>query len=274
MKMSSLWRTRRSAPDLQLSPLPSLSRTSRTSRMFRMPRMLGYAVCLLLILLVAACASPPDDSRSSISLAGDFSTPIQIQTDNFVRRQPPAVYVSPQGPAAKRPRALFVPLRMVQQIGNASTFSDMLSRQIWQIWLSQNAFQALEYAPDAGPYEPQRALAVARNRGAELMVGGYINHYMDGGSGGESSLSLAMEVYDVKTGVLLWSMAQGGLMEARQVHDFYLFSIKERNPLDPSGLIARTLAWDMGREILYWVDPSARKVGGDSWRYIFGVRGF
>lgn len=51
-------------------------------------------------------------------------------------------------------------------------------------------------------------------------------------------------------------MAQGGLMDARQVHDFYLFSITEVNPEDSSSLIARTLAWDMGRQVLGWVDPS------------------
>lgn len=224
----------------------------------RRGRVLLPALFLMpLFALAAGCATSPDDSRSSISLAGDFSTPIQIQIDNFVRRQPPAVYVSPRGRLNHRPRALFVPLRSVQQISNAVTFSDMLSRQVWQIWLSLNAFEALEYAPEAGPYERSRALALARQRGAELLVGGYINHYIDGGSGGESSLSLSLEIYDVKSGTQLWSLAQGGLMEARQVHDFYLFSIKERNPADPSGFIARSLAWDMGRVVLAWVDPTA-----------------
>lgn len=228
----------------------------------------------LLLTLAAGCATTPDDSRTSISLAGDFSTPIQIQIDNFVRRQPPAVYVAPRQRADHRPRALFVPLRTRQQITNAVTFSEMLSRQIWQIWLSLNAFETLEYAANAGPFEPQRALALARRQGAELLVGGYINHYMDGGSGGESSLSLAIEIYDVKSGVLLWSMAQGGLMEARQIHDFYLFSIKERNPADPSGLIARTLAWDMGREVLFWVDPAARRSNSFDLRSVLGVKAF
>ena len=83
----------------------------------------------------------------------------------------------------------------------------MLSRQIWQVWLSLNAFQTLEYAAEVGPYEPESALALARRRGADLVVGGYINHYLDGGSGGTSSLSLSMEIYDARSGVLLWSMA-------------------------------------------------------------------
>ncbi len=224
-------------------------------------------VALLLLgmaLSAAGCAKSPDDSRSAVTLTGDLSTPIQIQTDNFVRRQPPVAYVSPIAPLGHRPRALFVPLRMVQQTTNAVSFSDLLSRQIWQVWLSLGAFEALEYAPWAGPFDRERALALARQQGAELLVGGYINHFIDGGSGGESSVSLAMEVYDVKSGTLLWSLAEGGSMEARKVHDFYLFSIAERNPADPSGLITRSLAWDMGRVILGWVDPTAVPRGESS----------
>lgn len=48
-------------------------------------------------------------------------------------------------PLGYRPTALFVPLRAVQQIKDPVTFSTMFSRQIWQIWLSLNAFLALEY---------------------------------------------------------------------------------------------------------------------------------
>ena len=231
---------------------------------------------LALGLAASGCAKSPDDSRSAVTLTGDLSTPIQIQTDNFVRRQPPVAYVSPTGPLGHKPTALFVPLRMVQQTTNAVTFSDLLSRQIWQVWLSLGAFQTLEYAPWAGPFERERALAIARQQGAELLVGGYINHFMDGGSGGESSVSLSMEVYDVKTGTLLWSLAEGGSMEARKVHDFYLFSITERNPADPSGLIVRSLAWDMGRLILSWVDPTAVQLQGESslWDRITGNQAF
>lgn len=231
---------------------------------------------LLMFMLAASigCARSPDDSFSSISVTGDFATPFQILTDNFVRRQPPAVYVHPQAPLDHRPRALFVPLRAVQEVGHAVTFSDMLSRQIWQVWLSQGAFENLEYLPEAGPFSRDRALAIARRKGAEVVVGGYINHFMDGGSGGESSLSLNIEVYDVKTGNMIWSLSQGGLMDKQKKHDFYLFEITERNPADPSGLIARSLAWDMGNVILKWVNPYAGSNKSSTWDKITGNQAF
>lgn len=237
--------------------------------------MKNYFITFILICFLLGCAKAPDDSRSTITTTGDFSTPFQIQIDNFVHRQPPAVYIAPTYKADHRPKALFVPLRSNQSINLPVSFSDMLSRQVWQIWLSLGAFSILEYYPDAGPFNPRTSLAIAKQKGAELLVGGYINHYMDGGSNGESSVSLSIEIYDVNNGNQLWSMSQGGMMESRQVHDFYLFSIKERNPADPSGFIVRSLAWDMGREVLGWVDPMALKRGQKSiMDQIFGPKAF
>jgi hypothetical protein len=230
------------------------------------PQPLVLPVLLLTVAVLAACAREPNDTAGLISLAGDFSTPFQIHIDNFVRRQPPAVYISPRGRLAHKPRALFVPLRFTQQVSSPVSFSDMVSRQVWQIWLSLEGFEVLEYAPEQGPFERHRSFALARAKGADYLVGGYINHYLDGGSGGESSVSLAVEIYNVKTGDLVWSLAQGGLMEARQVHDFYLFSIKERIPADPAGLVTRALAYDMGRKVASWGNASGRRnanVGGE-----------
>lgn len=226
--------------------------------MTALARNVCLALCLPLLMVLCACARTPDDSSTSLTLTGDFGTPLQLQIDNFVRRQPPAIYVQPGSNLGYRPKALFVPLRMMQQMSEAQTFGRLLSRQVWQIWLSLNAFDTLEFADDAGPYDRRRALALARARGAEFVVGSYINHYLDGGTGGESSMSLLLEIYDVKTGTQLWSLAQAGLMESRQVHDFYLFNIRERNPADPSSFIARSLAWDMGQLVRRWAGPAAQ----------------
>jgi hypothetical protein len=226
------------------------------------PQPLVFLALLLAGGVLAACAREPNDTAGFISLAGDFSTPFQIHIDNFVRRQQPAVYISPRGRPDHKPRAIFVPLRFTQQVSSPVSFSDMVSRQVWRIWLSLEGFDVLEYAPEMGPFEQRRSFALARAKGAEYLVGGYINHYLDGGSGGESSVSLAVEIYEVKTGNLVWSLAQGGLMEARQVHDFYLFSVKERIPADPAGLVTRALAYDMGRKVASWGNASGKRDAG------------
>ena len=216
----------------------------------------------LALALAACCAALPgcasrDDTSRNLELGGDMTMPLGVNINQFVRRQPPAIYVKPLQRPSSRPTALFVPLRMVQQMNQPTAFTDQVSRQIWSIWLSQGTFQQLEYEPAAGPYHPKRAIALARQRGMPYVVGGYINHYIDGGDGGESAVSLALEIYDVKSGLLLWSLAQGGTMQPRQSHDFYLFKVKERFHGDPAGLIVRSLAWDMGRELMGWVSPAA-----------------
>lgn len=140
----------------------------------------------------------------------------------------PHVKVSTVDPSAVRAPAYGAADRRPRELQHHVFSSDMASLAFAQ------------RLPDPGircrcrPLRTQSRHGPGRRRGAEMVVGGYINHYMDGGSGGTSSLSLALEIYDARTGTLLWSMAQGGLMEARQVHDFYLFSIKERNPGDPA----------------------------------------
>lgn len=215
------------------------------------------SVLFSLLLIGQACSRSSDDSYINREVTGDFGTPFQIQVDNHVRRQTPAINVQPTNRASHRPTAVFIPLRMRQEMSNATSFSNQLSRQVWQIWLSLSAFRALEFVQTPVPYNPEMALHVGRSKGAELVVGGYIDHYIDGGTGGTSAISLSIEIYDAKTGVQIWGMSQGGMLEARQVHDFYLFSVSERNPGDPAGLIVRSLAWDMGRILLKWINPAA-----------------
>lgn len=218
------------------------------------------ATCLIAIMLIISstgCTVQPDNSSRDTAFYGDLSTPIQINVNQFVRRQEPAVYQKPLQRYSKRPRVLLVPLRMVQQINEPTVFADQVTRQFWQIWLSQGMFQELEYQPSVGPFHPNRALALAKSAGFDMVIGGYINHYFDGGENGDSQVSVNIEAYDVKTGVQIWNIAQGGLMEAKQKHNFYLFSINHRAHPDPANFIFRTLAWDIGHEMLYWINPSA-----------------
>lgn len=224
----------------------------------------GLALGLMLgalVPLLPSCASNSPDSLGGLSLTGDFANPYQVQINQWVRRNPPTIYVHPNISPNHAPRALFVPLRITQDMNNRLSIGNNISRQVWQIWLSQQAFSVLEYADTGRPYTPQDALRLGRERGAELVVGGYITHFMDGSSYGDSSVSLSLEVYEVATGTLLWSMAQGAVMEKQAANDFYVFKINSRMPTDPVGLIVRTLADDMGKPLLYWVRPDAKPKG-------------
>ena len=212
---------------------------------------------LLCSLLLASCST----SNPRANVTGDLATPFQVQVNNWVRRQPPQIYVRPNISPTKPPAALMVPLRVTQEIRDPVSVSRNLSRTLWQAWLNQQTFAVLEYAYDAQTYDPKRALALGKQKGADLVVGGYISHYLDGGHNGSSSVSISVEVWECATGNLLWSMAHAGLMEAKSAHDFYLFQVRMRQPMDPPGVILQLLAAETGKILHDWAHNTPKKPG-------------
>ena len=221
-------------------------------------KLLPLFLCALWGLLLTACGN----SAVNVSMNGEMATPYHIHYNEKVDRNPPLVYVRPSGSPNEPITGLFVPLRLTQNMNYGRTISKNLSRQIWQTWLGQQAFAALEYEEQAEPYRVSDALALARKRGAKLLVGGYITHMLDGGTVGDSEISINIEVYEVATGNQLWSMAQGARLDKKQASDFFLFSVQSRMPADTLGLLTRTVGHDMGMELYHWVYPYARSKKG------------
>ena len=215
-----------------------------------------WVLCALALLL-CGCGK-----NVTVGLNGEMATPYHVQYDQSAEVKPPAVYVRPVSAPAGPPTALFVPLRVTQSANNIQALSRNISRQIWQIWLSQRAFSTLEYDDATVPYRAVDALGLARRRGAQLLVGGSIAHVMDGGGNGDSSLSVVIEVYDVATGTMLWQIAQGGQLNKKQASDFFLVGVQARMPEDPLGVLIRKIGYDTGMEIYNWVYPHAAKKQG------------
>ncbi len=205
----------------------------------------------LLVLSIGGCGN----QGTSLSLSGEMATPYHFYYNAGVAVTPVRIYVQPNISPVEPLRGLFVPLRMTQNISQHLTISRTVSRQLWQVWLSQKAFAALEYDETTVPQRVSDALALAKARGANVLVGGYITHYLDSGTVGDSQVSMQMEVYEVATGTLLWSMAQGGSIDKQQAQDYFLVGVQARMPADPASLTARSLAYDMGLKIATWVDP-------------------
>jgi hypothetical protein len=110
-------------------------------------RVLFRLAPLLCAFLLASCSS----SNPKVNMTGDLSTPLQVQLNNWVRRQPPQIFVRPNISPTHPPTALMVPLRVTQEIRDPVTLSRNLSRIFWQTWLSRQPFSVLEYAHDAQP---------------------------------------------------------------------------------------------------------------------------
>ncbi len=215
---------------------------------------------LIIPILLTTLLSLTGCSNTSMISHGEMATPYHVSYDAAVVVSPIRVYVQPNISPAEPLRGLFVPLRFTQNISQHLSISRSVSRQLWQVWLAQQSFEALEYDERIVPHHVEDALALARARGANVLVGGYITHYLDGGTVGDSQVSIQIEVYEVATGTLLWSMGQGGSLDKQQAQDYFLVGVQARMPADPVGLTARSLAYDMGVKIAHWAKPySPRK---------------
>ena len=208
------------------------------------------AVCLPLLPLggCSTSAGRAVTSNVNFSLSGERA----VYWDEWVRKGTPQIFVSPDRAPEKPPTALFMPLRLTQKMEHANSVGYNLSRIVWQTWLQNGTLPAIEFAEGAPPYRSDLALAYARGRNADLVIGGTINYYKDGGTVSDSAVSLSLEIYDVKSGHMLWSFGQAALMQAGKVNDFLLFAVKSRMPADPATACLTAAASDLSRMVRAW----------------------
>lgn len=226
-----------------------------------------------LVLSLSACGGPVGRALSD-NVDLDLASQPTIQIDNWVRLSPVQVYVHPDVSPETPPKALFVPFRMTQRMEEASAIGSNVSRLVWQTWLQNRVLGTIEFSTTSTPYRPDIALALGRQRGADLVVGGYITHFLDGGTVGDTVVSIAIEAYDVRSGNLLWSMAQGGTMPRSTVSDYLILATKSRMPADPAAAVISAISRDMGLKVRAWADPQAPQPEEEKPWYIMEPKAF
>lgn len=182
---------------------------------------------------------------------------LMVYQDQWVQRNPPEVHVQPSSAPPAELRVLFIPFRVTQPMDNPTMLGYSTARTMWQTWLTMRLFPNLEFSGDDTPYRRDRAVQLARARGADMVVGGFVTHVYAGGTVGDSQLAVQVEAHDVRSGQMVWSMAQSGLMPASKTTDYFLFTTKQRMPSDPLHAITQAMASDMGRQIQNWLSGPA-----------------
>ena len=94
-----------------------------------------------------------------------------IYRDSWVQRNPPEVHVQPVSAAPSDLKVLFIPFRVSQPMDNPTIFGYTVARTFWQTWLTMRVFPNLEFSGDDTPYRRDRAVTLARSRGADMGVG-------------------------------------------------------------------------------------------------------
>jgi hypothetical protein len=213
-----------------------------------------FRTCLtsgLLPLLLFGCATVQGiEERTTFDLSGKAV----FYQDQWVQRTPPEVYVRPaEQPAAYAPSVLFIPFRVTQVMDDPGMAGYTTARIIWQTWLSMQIFPAMEFSGDSVPFRRDRALELGRLRNVDVVVGGFVTHLYAGGTAGDSQLAVQLEAYDTRSGQMIWSMAQSGLMPASRTTDFFLFATRTRIPSNPLQAIAKVIAIDTGTVLQDWI---------------------
>ena len=204
----------------------------------------------LTVLLLGACSTWRGTDEH---VHFDPSDKTVFYRDAWVQRNPPEVHVHPVSAAPSGIKVLFIPFRVTQPMDNPTVLGYTSARTMWQTWLTMRIFPNMEFSGDDTPYRRDRAVALARTRGADMVIGGFVTYVYAGGTAGDSQMAVQVEAHDTLTGQLVWSMAQSGFMPASRKTDYFLFATQTRLPSDPLHAIMQAIASDMGKQLQNWV---------------------
>ncbi len=145
----------------------------------RNPRRVIPRLALIFALAVPAfvtgCATLDD------SVSFELASQPRVYRDQWARKSAPLVYVQPAEHADGQLTAVFVPFRVTQPITDPEMIGYTQARVVWQTWLAKRIFSVMEFDAASGPFRRDRAVALARARGADLAIGGFVTYYNAGG---------------------------------------------------------------------------------------------
>lgn len=227
--------------------------------------------CFLILLCLCSCSTVTGTARYASDKTKEFVSPrggradFDLQNGFRIYKQA-GIYtgeivtrVHPNKNLDKRPAALFVPLGLVQNSRDHYAVSQGVSRLVYESFLAESTFSALEYADYGVPYHTEQMLPYAKEKGADFLVGGLINQYYDGGAAGDSRFAMQLFVYHVETGNLIWSIHHSGVLPYKPDGEFAFFTVKNRMPVNPMSTLISAVSSEIALLLHYWTDPEAMK---------------
>lgn len=185
--------------------------------------------------------------------------PQVVYTDKAQELAAPLYHVTP-GLAARKPgKALLLPFTISQDIADPVRVGTEVSRIFWKAWQTAQVFDELDFSDLPSWPDKASGLYRARELDADVVVLGRVTHLLLGGSQGDSSVALQVEVYDAANGRLLWSMEHAGRIERIRDEDFILFVRKSRIPEGSGLVLVRDLALDLAPAVRLWQWPLPEK---------------
>ncbi|MFW5490149.1 MAG: hypothetical protein ACNI3A_17290 [Desulfovibrio sp.] len=164
----------------------------------------------------------------------------------------PAWYVHPTDFPKAPLNALFIPLVVTADVANQRLAGNEVMRAVWQTWMGMEVFQGQDFDSTAYYRDARSAVILGRKAGADLVVTGEISYYLPGAQGSDSAISLRLDVYDTRTGKLIWSGSQAGRLEYIMDKDYVVFKRKIRMPDSPMHALVSSIARSLGTPVHAW----------------------
>lgn len=177
----------------------------------------------------------------------------RIYRDAPIQRTPLHISVQPQERTYAPVKALLYPPWVSQPNRDAKTVSKSLGRVLAQTWNGQQVFPVLVYDEDLVYRTPEKAVAAARARGADVVITSVVPYFYDGGGLDSSGASIRLEIRETKTGQVIFAMEQAASIEAHIVNDWVLWSQRTRLPASPMQAMFATMAQDMAVPLSSWL---------------------
>lgn len=177
----------------------------------------------------------------------------KIITDAKVRRSQLVIAVAPKARSQRPLTALCYPFHVQQPTPDYRHLGQTFAQIFYGEWMRQRLFPTMELDETLKYFGKRRALAEARKRGADLLVLGFIPYFYAGSTLDDTALTIQANIYDAKSGLLLFSMAQSGRIEERMDQDWFYFKHTTRMSDSPFTKLITSIAADMSIPVKSWL---------------------
>ncbi|MFW5731032.1 MAG: hypothetical protein ACOCPN_01680 [Desulfonatronovibrionaceae bacterium] len=218
-----------------------------------------YSVLIFLLLgltLLCACSSiksgPDNSTEARLDEIILYRSPAMAASD-------PETFVRPVTHAPHQLKVLFFPFYLEPEKGGSFDTGRRVGHIFWRNWLNKEVFSSMPYHDMLEWPGRKKAGHLARSREADLYVLGHVNHYLNGGTQGTTSIGLTVNIYAAENDALIWSLQQSGRLENHGEMDYILVKRKTRMPESPEYVVVSSLASEMGRPVLQWTRAGTDK---------------
>ena len=171
--------------------------------------------------------------------------------DAVIERSELVVEVRAENGSRSSLSALCYPFFMEQTVSHPYETGRRLGAAFWGRWIQARLFPVMLFADRKWPGKKE-ALAQARQKNIDLLVCGQVVHFLSSGATGATSLGLRVDIYDVKSGLPVWSLLQNGRIASAPDHDYIFVRERKRMPEAAEIPLITCLADSMAVPIRKW----------------------